>query len=78
MAIMHRHKHLPPDLELIVDNLEPLAKYLIRRAQLTGPYELLERQDVGSAAWTTYEQQRLEELMFEPASVNQGKLHAER
>jgi len=77
MAIMHRHKNLAPDLELVVDNLERLAMYLIRRAQLRDPYELLERQDVGSAAWTTYEQQRLEKLMFESASVNQGKLYAE-
>ncbi|KAJ4985149.1 hypothetical protein SVAN01_09376 [Stagonosporopsis vannaccii] len=77
MAIMHRHKNLAPDLEMVVDHLEPLAKYLIRRAQLKGPYELLERQDVGSAAWMMYEQQRLKKLMFELEDVRKGTLCAE-
>ena len=55
MAIMHRHKKLAPDIEMIVDHLEPLARYLIRRAQLKGPYELLGRSDIGSGAWMEHE-----------------------
>ncbi|KAF2622408.1 hypothetical protein BU25DRAFT_495130 [Macroventuria anomochaeta] len=69
MAIMHRYKDLAPDLEMVVDNLEPLAKYLIRRAQLKGPYELLGRPDIGSGAWVKHERVRLSRLALEPEEV---------
>ncbi|KAF3035589.1 hypothetical protein E8E12_007205 [Didymella heteroderae] len=65
MAIMHRHKNLAPDLSIVVDHLEPCAKYLIRRAQLKGPFELLDRTDVGSSAWVEYEWERLSNLVVE-------------
>ncbi|KAH6639570.1 hypothetical protein C7974DRAFT_410530 [Boeremia exigua] len=74
MAIMHRHKNLAPDLEMVVDNLEPLAKYLIRRAQLKGPYELLDRSDIGSDAWIEYEQQRRGKLVIEPKAIQSEQL----
>ncbi len=74
MAIMHRHKNLAPDLEIVVDNLEPLAKYLIRRAQLKGPYDLLERSDVGSDAWVKYERHRRISLTPEPEEVGASML----
>lgn len=74
MAIMHRHKDLAPDLIMVVDNLEPCAKYLIRRAQLKGPFELLERSDVGSSAWMQHEEQRLSHLVVEREGAEAGKL----
>lgn len=74
MAIMHRHKNLAPDLTLVVDNLEPCAKYLIRRAQLKGPFELLARTDVGSDAWMEREWQRLSKLVVEPEEAQDGTL----
>lgn len=76
MAVMHRHKNLAPDLEVVVDHLEPLAKFLIRRAQLKGPYELLSRSDVGSDAWVEYEQQKLSDLLVEPYKVKDGTCEA--
>jgi hypothetical protein len=72
MAIMHRHKHSAPDLDSIVHHLEPLAGYLIRRAHLKGPFELLERTDIGSAAWVQHERSRLQEHMSRPATVRHG------
>jgi hypothetical protein len=76
MAIMHRHKNLAPDLTLVVDNLEPCAKFLIRRAQLKGPFELLERTDIGSSAWIEHEWQRLSNLMVERKEAEGGILSA--
>lgn len=72
MAIMHRHKNLDPDLKMVVGNLDPLAKYLIRRAQLKGPYELLARTDIGSGAWIQCERERLSELMIQPDETGNG------
>jgi lipoate-protein ligase B len=66
MAIMHRRKNLTTELEMMVDNLESLAKNLIRRVQLKGPYELLERTDVASGAWVEHEWQKLASLALEP------------
>lgn len=77
MAIMHRYKNLEPDLEMVVDNIAPLARYLIRRAQLKGPYELLERTDIGSGAWVLYERRRLERIMLEPEKAKDGASSAE-
>lgn len=74
MAIMHRHRNLAPDLVMVVENLEPLAKYLIRRAQLKGPYELLGRSDVGSGAWVEYEWDRLSNIFVEPEEAEYGML----
>ncbi|KAF1352792.1 hypothetical protein EJ07DRAFT_159019 [Lizonia empirigonia] len=75
MAIMHRYKNLEPDLEMVVDNIAPLARYLIRRAQLKGPYELLERTDIGSGAWVLYEQQRLERIILLEPEKAKDELH---
>lgn len=74
MAIMHRHHDLASDLELVVDNLEPLAKYLIRRAQVKGPFELLGRVDIGSAAWVEHERYRLEKSAIAPDEARDGML----
>ena len=78
MAIMHRHKNLAPDLEVVVGNLEPLAKYLIRRAQLKGPYELLGRSDIGSGAWVEHERRRLSNLELEPEEADNGGSYAQQ
>ena len=72
MALMHGHKDLAPDLTMIVDNIEPCAKYLIRRAQLKGPFELLGRTDVGSSAWMESERQRLSTDMVEREEAGRG------
>ena len=72
MAIMHRFGNLTPELEMVVDNLEPLAKYLIRQVQLKGPYELLERTDVANGVWVGYERQRLANLALERENTNNG------
>ncbi|KAH3987474.1 hypothetical protein HBH70_008670 [Parastagonospora nodorum] len=61
-AIQFRHKNLAPDLSIATENLETLATFLLRRAQLTGPYELLGRMNVASGAWREYEEGRLEGL----------------
>lgn len=74
MAIMHRHKKLTPDLTMVIDNLEPCAKYLIRRAQLKGPFELLEKSDVASSAWIRHEEKRLSDTMVEREGTEVGKL----
>lgn len=72
MAIMNRHKNFAPDLSLVVDNLEHCAKYLIRRAQLKGPFELLGRTDVGSSAWVEHEWQRLTNAPEEREEIGHG------
>lgn len=76
MAIMHRHKNLAPDLTMVVDNLELCATYLIRRAQLKGPFELLGRTDIGSSAWMEHEGQRLSNLLPEHEEAEDGALGA--
>lgn len=75
MATMHRQNNLGPDLSMVVDNLEPLAKYLIRRAQLKGPYELLGRADIGSRAWVAHEAYRLSNLTVEPENARSGMFY---
>lgn len=62
MAVQFRYKNLAPDLSLVTEHLEALAKFLIRRAQLTGPYELLGRTNIASDAWVAYEKARLGKL----------------
>jgi hypothetical protein len=62
LAIEFRHKNLAPDSIILMQNLESLAKFLIRRAQLKGPYELLSRMNIGSGAWREYESARIEKL----------------
>jgi hypothetical protein len=47
---------------VVTENLEPLARFLIRRAQLKGPYELLGRMNIASGAWKEYEFERLDKL----------------
>lgn len=74
MALMHRHENLAPDLTMVLDNLEPCAKYLIRRAQLKGPYELLGRTDIGSDTWMRFERHRLSNLIVEPKDADNGEL----
>lgn len=76
MAIMHKHRNPAPELEMLVDNLEPLAKYLIRRAQLKGPYGLLGRSDIGSGAWIEYQRQQPCKLAVEPKDATDGTSHA--
>ncbi|KAF2822330.1 hypothetical protein CC86DRAFT_300720 [Ophiobolus disseminans] len=61
-AIEFRHKNLAADLSIVTENLEPLAKFLIRRAQLKGTFELLGRMNIASGAWRDYEEMRLERL----------------
>jgi hypothetical protein len=53
---------MTPDLIMVTESLENLAKFLIRRAQVKGPYELLGRMNVASGAWQEYEAGRLERL----------------
>lgn len=76
MAIMHRHKNLAPDLDMVVNNLEPLAKFLIRRAQIKGPYELLGRSDIGSDAWVEHEEERLSGILVELEKARDGMYDA--
>lgn len=63
---------------MVVDNLEPLAKYLIRRAQLKGPYDLLGRTDIASGAWVEHERQRLADLVLEPEEAKEGASDVQR
>ncbi|KAF2124518.1 hypothetical protein P153DRAFT_411588 [Dothidotthia symphoricarpi CBS 119687] len=72
MAILHRYKDLAPDLILVTANLEPLAKFLIRRAQLKGPFKLLERSHVASDAWVEYEEKRIACLVEQDRSGEEG------
>jgi hypothetical protein len=72
MALMHRNQDLAPDLTMVVDNLESCAKYLIRRAQVKGPFKLLERTDVGRSAWMESERQRLNNLTAERKEAGNG------
>jgi hypothetical protein len=59
---------------MVTDSLEPLAKYLIRRAQIKGTYELLGRMDVASAAWRENEDVRLKKLKQAAEDVKKGRL----
>jgi hypothetical protein len=62
MSIEFRYKTTAPELWCLTENLENLARFLVRRAQVKGPYELLGRMNVGSGAWREYEKRRLEKL----------------
>jgi hypothetical protein len=62
---------LDPDLDFFTENMKTMAKYLIRRAQLKGPYELLGRVNVASDAWRKYEEERLECVRI--AKVKEGR-----
>jgi hypothetical protein len=62
MAIEFRHKNTAPELKCLTENLDNLARFLIRRAQVKGPYELLGRMNIGSGAWQEHEKGRLERL----------------
>lgn len=64
-AIERRHQGLPAELNGLTDNLQPLARFLIRRAQLKGPYELLHRNAQPSEAWKKYESVRLMQISAE-------------
>jgi hypothetical protein len=71
-AIKSRHKNLAPDLDFITENLETLAKFFIRRAQVHGPYELLGRVNIASYRWRKYEEERLELMRAEGKKEEQG------
>ncbi|KAI4952784.1 hypothetical protein J4E91_003258 [Alternaria rosae] len=64
-AIERRHRGLPAELNGLTDNLQPLARFLIRRAQLKGPYDLLHRDAQPSEAWMKYESVRLMQIAVE-------------
>ncbi|KAI4961998.1 hypothetical protein J4E86_001028, partial [Alternaria arbusti] len=66
-AIERRHQGLPAELNGLTDNLQPLARFLIRRAQLKGPYELLHRNAQPSESWKKYESVRLTQIAAENA-----------
>jgi hypothetical protein len=61
LAIDRRDLDYAPDLALVTEHLEPLAKSLIRRAQLKGPYTLLGRMNIGSGSWREYQAKRLDD-----------------
>ncbi|KAF1831288.1 hypothetical protein BDW02DRAFT_632982 [Decorospora gaudefroyi] len=79
-AIENRLKGLPNACNVLTDNVEPLARFLIRRAQLKGPYELLDRGCGPSDAWERYEQERLARVAAEKVKAQQSpeKLGARR
>ncbi|KAF2032841.1 hypothetical protein EK21DRAFT_86851 [Setomelanomma holmii] len=60
IAVDRRDLDYDPELKMVTEDLECLAKFLIRRAQLKGPYELLGRTNIGGSAWIEYQLQRLE------------------
>jgi hypothetical protein len=62
MSIEFRYKTTAPELWCLTENLENLARFMVRRAQVKGPYELLGRMNVGSGAWRECEKRRLEKL----------------
>lgn len=64
-AVERRHRGLPAELNGLTDNLQPLARFLIRRAQLKGPYDLLHRHAQPSEAWKKYESVRLMQIAVE-------------
>jgi hypothetical protein len=71
-AIENRHRGLPAELNELTENLEPLARFLIQRAQLKGPYELMRRDAQPSETWKKYESIRLTQL----AAANAGSMCA--
>ncbi|KAI4623604.1 hypothetical protein J4E80_003415 [Alternaria sp. BMP 0032] len=74
-AIERRHQGLPAELNGLTDNLQPLARFLIRRAQLKGPYELLHRNAQPSEAWKKYESVRLMQIAPENARARPPTNH---
>lgn len=70
LAVEHRHLNLDPTLDEVTDDLQVLAKFLIRRQQLIGPYGLSARTNLGSGAWREYRAQELERLRL--ASETEG------
>ncbi|KAF1916642.1 hypothetical protein BDU57DRAFT_240110 [Ampelomyces quisqualis] len=72
-AIDSRHKNLAPDLDFMTENLETLAKFLIHRAQVQGPYELLGRVDVASDRWRKHEEERRERVRAEEKKAEQDR-----
>lgn len=57
---------------IITEDPETLAKLLIRRAQVHGPYELLGRVNVASYRWRQYEEERLERAKVEEKREEKG------
>jgi len=71
-AIQFRYMDLAPDLSLATENLGTLAAYMLRRAQLKGPFELLGRMNVASGAWRENEKVRLETLRLAAEQEEKG------
>ncbi|KAH7406624.1 hypothetical protein DE146DRAFT_647967 [Phaeosphaeria sp. MPI-PUGE-AT-0046c] len=61
-AVDFQYKDIAPDLSIVTKDLESMARWLIRYAQVKGPYELLGRMNIGSGAWQEYEVKRLKML----------------
>jgi hypothetical protein len=57
---------------MVTDNPEALARYLIRRAQVKGTYELGSRMNIASGALCEYEAARLERLRQAAEKEEQG------
>jgi hypothetical protein len=80
MAIEFRYKNTAPELKCLTENLDNLARFLIRRAQVKGPYELLGRMNIGSGAWQEHENGRLERLReaVEKERLDNSMLYTQR
>lgn len=51
LAVMHLHNNVSPDMRGLIEDVEGLTKFLIKRAMKFGPYKLLGRSDKGSKLW---------------------------
>jgi hypothetical protein len=71
-GVQFQYKGFAPDLKMVTDNPEALARYLIRRAQVKGPYELGGRMNIASGALREYEAARLERLRQSAEKEEQG------
>jgi hypothetical protein len=71
-AVQFRYKDFASDLYFITESLDVLARYLIRRAQVKGPYELTGRMNIASGALREYEAANLERLRQAAEMEEQG------
>lgn len=51
MSVIHRHLGHDPEIAPFTEGIMPLTRYLVRRAMIRGPFELLGRDWVGSKEW---------------------------
>jgi hypothetical protein len=51
MSVMNRHNTRDTEIAPYTERVTPLVRYLVRRAMIKGPYELMDRKWTGTEKW---------------------------